>query len=690
MNAVATPPTSEELLKSKKPIEPSQSVDTLFQKALSLHQSGQWDEAEDLYKKILNLEPQHFDATHLTGLLAYQKKDFNRGVEWMSKAIALEPRNAGPYSNLGILYKDWEQYDLALQFQSKAIELDPHFHQALYNRANLYKTLGKKDLALKDYTRSIELHPTYLDALVNRGSIQLENKNFDAALRDFDQAILAHPEAANAHFSRGVLFTKIQRFELALPNYRKALKLDPTIDYLLGEKIYSQLFSCDWSDLNEHIALLSQLLGDHQKVSPPLIVSAVIDSPGLQKIAAEIWTEESCPPATTLEPLDISWASDPSEHKKIRIAYISSDFQSHPVSILLARLFELHDPSRFEIIAFDSTQLRQQNDPLRDRIVKSFDQFFEIRELSDEKAAQLIRDQHIDVAFDLGGHTLNARLGILAHRVAPVQISYVGYLGTLGAPYIDYILADETLIPEKTQAEYKEKIIYLPCYQVNDPLRKVASKVFSRQALGLPETGFVYCCFNNNYKITPEVFHSWMRILDRVPGSSLLLLEDNAKAKENLMKTAASLGVNAQRLVFGQRMEASEYLARYKSADLFLDTHPYNAGTTASDALWVGLPVITRIGKSFASRMAASALMGVGLEELITQTPEDYEDLAIKLGTNAAFYQSIQDKLKRQKDQAPLFNTEKFTRHLETALEQVVHHARAGLSPQTLRPNPSC
>ena len=699
MNTIATPSLpikNHEIVKevqSSKAVEMNPAntqmemgdcVDALFAAALKLHQANEFDAASALYQRILDIDPKHFDATHLTGLLAYQQKNYDLGILWMTKAIEMNPINAGPYSNMGILYKDLEQYDLSLKYQSKALELDPYFYQAFYNRGNVYKILKQAELAIQDYTRSIVVNPHYVDAFVNRGIVHLDNKDFTAAMKDFEHAIGLNPQAANAHFNLGSLFTKIQRFDLALPRYRQAMALKPDIDFLLGEKIYSQLFSCDWSDLEEHSNLLASSLASNTKASAPLIVSAVLDSPQLQKTAAEIWTHQSYPENHVLGPIT-SHQRTGSQNGKIRIAYISSDFQNHPVCILLAQLFELHDRSRFEIFAFDSTKVKDPADSVRARIQKSFDHFIDIQHLSDEEAAKSIRKHHIDVAIDLGGHTLNSRMGILAHRVANVQISYIGYLGTLGASYIDYILADDTLIPEKTQKDYTEKIIYLPCYQVNDSNRKVSAKLFSREELGLPTEGFVYCCFNNNYKITPQVFESWMRILQSVPGSSLLILEDNAKAKENLLLSTARLGVDPSRLVFGQRLEASEYLARYKSADLFLDTHPYNAGTTASDALWVGLPVITRLGESFASRMAASALKGVGLEALITHTPHEYEQLAIALGLNSGRYKAIRDQLAINTKKAKLFDAREFTLNLEQAFENVVNHARAGHPPQTLR-----
>ena len=665
---------------------PATQVQPLFDQAVTLHRHGQFDQAKALYEQILQLEPRHFDATHLLGLMACQQKDHATGLPLIHQAIAINPQNAGPHSNLGVIYKELKQFDEALKFQSKAIELDPGFSKAYFNRGNLYKALKQQDLAIQDYHKALELNPQDAEALVNRALVYFDLKNYSTAEKDLDRAIAINPQLGDALFNRGLLMTRLLRFDQALISYRQTLVLTPNFDFLLGEKLYSQLFCCDWSDFDEHAELVKTRLAQHQKVSAPLIASGVLDSPVHQQIAAQIWAEQTYPANQALGPLLNPSLGDVQSgtHRKIRIGYVSADFHDHPVSILLAELFELHDKTRFELIAFDSTQEKSnKKDTLRERIKSAFDEFISIKDLDDKTAAALMRAKHLDVVIDLGGHTLNSRLGTLAYRVAPVQLSYVGYLGTLGAPYIDYILADDTLIPEKNQPYYTEQLLYLPCYQVNDRKREISSRVFKREELGLPETGFVYCCFNNNYKITPSTFAAWMTILKSVPGSVLWLLADNPTAQTNLSNNAALHGVDPLRLIFGGRLEASEYLARYKTADLFLDTWPYNAGTTATDALLVGLPVLTRMGESFASRMASSVLMGLDLPELITGSIEAYQQRAIELALNPVPYQVLRDKVSNNRIKSQLFNPVAFTTHLEDGLIHALKHAQSGQGPKT-------
>ena len=677
---------------------PAIQVQHLFEQAVKLHQHQCFAEAKDLYEQILRVDPKHFDATHLMGLMACQQKNHEVGLPLIHQAIAIDPRNAGPYSNLGVIYKELQQLDQALMYQSKAIELDPGFSKAYYNRGNLHKELQHHEEAVKDYSKALLLNPKDAEAHVNRGLLYFQTNNYPLALKDLDQAIALNPQSADAHFNRGLVMTRLLKFDQALVSYRNALNLKAHFDFLLGEKLYSQMFCCDWAEFEEHAQLLETGLDQRQKVSPPLIACGVLDSPKAQQIAAEIWVEQTYPVNHDLGPLQITMDPDHSGEKptislstaspkkrKIKIGYVSADFHEHPVSILLAELFELHDKTRFEIVAFDSTQEKPNiKDLLRERIKGAFDSFISIKDLDDKSAANLIRQQGLDVIIDLGGHTLNSRLGVLAYRVAPVQLSYVGYLGTLGATYVDYLLADETLIPQEFEHLYTEKLLYLPCYQVNDRKRVVSKRVFTRQELGLPETGFVYCCFNNNYKISPSTFASWMNILKAVPGSVLWLLADNLTAPINLQKSAAQLGVDPKRLIFGGRLEASEYLARYKTADLFLDTWPYNAGTTATDALLVGLPVLTKQGQSFAARMASSVLTAMGLPELITTSVEEYQRLAIELGLNSQAYLELRQKVMGMHSHSLLFNPVQFTKSLEEGLTQALALAHSGQAPKNL------
>ncbi len=351
---------------------------------------------------------------------------------------------------------------------------------------------------------------------------------------------------------------------------------------------------------------------------------------------------------------------------KIKIAYISADFKNHPISFLTAELFEVHDRDRFEIIG---VSVSASNDEMQQRVSKAFDHFLELHGRSDDEIVSLLRGLNIDIAIDLGGYTQDSRFGVFARRVAPIQMSYLGFLGTTGSDCIDYIIADSEIIPEASQKFYTEKIAYLPSYQVNDRKRKASDRIFTRSEFGIPENAFVYCCFNNNYKLMPEVFASWMNILERVENSVLLLYAENDAVRENLKKEAVKKGVDPGRLFFGERLSQIDYLARFKIADLFLDTAPYNAGTTASDALWMGVPVLTRQGETFACRVASSILRAIDLPELITHSVGEYEALACELGQNPEKMSLLKSKLMTNKATKALFDTPRFTRNLERLFE---------------------
>jgi predicted O-linked N-acetylglucosamine transferase (SPINDLY family) len=366
-------------------------------------------------------------------------------------------------------------------------------------------------------------------------------------------------------------------------------------------------------------------------------------------------------------------------HGKIRVGYFSADFREHPVASLLAELIETHDRSRFEVIAFSFGP--EAPDEMRKRLARAFDRFLDVQGKSNLEIASLARSLSLDIAVDLGGYTHGNRANMFALRAAPLQVSYIGYLGTMGAGYMDYLIADPTIISPADQRHYSEKILYLPSYQANDSKRRIADHVFTRKELDLPGTGFVFCCFNTTYKITPATFAGWMRISTSVEGSVLLLYADTAAVVSNLRNEARRSGVDADRLVFGKRLPIPEYRARYRAADLFLDTLPYNAGTTASDALWTGLPVLTCVGKTFAGRVAASLLQAIQVPDLITYTQERYEELAIELATHPQRLVEIKKRLADNRLTKPLFDTSLFTKHLEAGYTSIHARYQANLPP---------
>ncbi len=404
--------------------------------------------------------------------------------------------------------------------------------------------------------------------------------------------------------------------------------------------------------------------------------------PATHRRAAEIRVRERFPAA----PVPAAFATR-TRRERIRVGYFSADFFEHATSRLMVDLFERHDRSRFEFTAFSFGP--DTGDALQRRVAAAFERYLDVRGTADDEVARRARELGLDIAVDLKGLTQDCRPGIFASRAAPVQASFVGYPGTMGADFIDYVIADATLVPPGAEADYVEKIAYLPdSYQPNDSTCPFPEGAFPREELGLPAAGFVFCCFNDNYKILPAVFACWMRVLGRVEGSVLWLLEDNETAARNLRAEAARAGLDPGRLVFAPRRPLQEHLRRHLSAGLFLDTAPYNAHTTASDALWAGLPVLTCPGETFASRVAASLLTAVGLPELIARTPQEYEDLAVALATDPGRLAALRSRLEAGRRTAPLFDTPRFARHLEALYEAMHEQHLAGLAPDHLRVAP--
>ena len=431
----------------------------------------------------------------------------------------------------------------------------------------------------------------------------------------------------------------------------------------------------DWSDLQNKLEQLEASVSEELMVSEPFPVIGLVDKSELQLKATKIYINEKHPAHGDSD----LFKSRPAG-VKIRIGYYSADFHSHATSFLMAELFEEHDSLAFELYGFSFGPDTQ--DEMRSRIASGFDYFFDVTKKSNREVAQMSRDLGIDIAVDLKGITENCRVGIFAEQCAPIQVNYLGYPGTLAAPYYDYIVADKTLIPQESQQYYTEKIIYLPhSYQVNDSKRKISQKLFTRQELGLPESGFVFCCFNSNYKILPATFDVWMRILKAVNGSVLWLLQDNPTATKNLRKEAETRGVDSSRLVFAPRMKLEEHLARHRLADLFIDTLPCNAHTTASDALWAGLPILTQIGQSFPARVAASLLNAMDLSELATKTSEEYESKAVDLANDTAKLAQMKKKLEQNRRTSPLFDGQLFARHIEAAYVEIHLRHLSGKKP---------
>jgi len=641
-------------------------------KGIALNNLNLYRESINAYNEAIKLTPSFHEAWSNKSVPLNKLKRFLEASEACDKALSLKPDYAEGWTNKGVTLHELKRYDEAITHYDKALSLKPDYAEGWTNKGVTLHELKRYDEAITHYDKALSLRPDYHEAWSNKGVTLHELKRYDEAIAHCDKALSLRPDYAEAWSNKGVTLHELKRYDEAITHYDKALSLKPFIDWVSGYLLQAKMKICSWSGLVESLEDISKKVEANEKVAHPFPLLALNDDTFLHKKSSDIYIQSRYPFNPVLEPI----LKRP-QSQKIRVGYFSADFRNHPVSLLTAELYELHDKNKFEIFAF-SFGLDDKS-PMRLRLSQAFNQFIDVSDMSDSGIAELSRSLQIDIAVDLGGHTQESRTGIFSYRAAPIQTSYIGYLGTMGAEYYDYLLADKTIIPDGLQKFYSEKIAYLPSYQVNDRKRTISERQFTRGELGLPETGFVFCCFNNNYKILPSTFDSWMRILNAVEGSVLFLYADNEWAKANLIDEASLRGVDSARLVFGGRIPTEEYLARYRVCDLFLDTFPYNAGTTASDALWVGLPVLTLMGESFASRVAASLLNAIGLPDLITKTQEEYEALAIELAKNSQGHADIKSKLANNRLTAPLFDTPLFAKNIEAAYIRMYEEYQVGL-----------
>ncbi len=644
--------------------------------AKALADSGNDKDALEHHKKAVTLDPNNPGGWINFGLSMYNLDRFEEAITHYNQALTLNPDYVEGWINKGVALNELKRFDEALAHYDKALSLRPDYAEAWSNMGNTLKELKRYDEALAHYDKALSLKSDFVKAWSNKGIALNELKRFDEALAHYDKALSLQPDYAEAWFNIGGTLNELKRYDEAIAHFDRALELKPDIDWGNGVLLHAKMKICSWSDFQDSLEIFSKRVMENDRFVSPFTLLSLVDDALLHKKSSEIYVQSKYRFNTFLGSIPKL-----SANQKIRIGYFSADFHNHATGYLMAELFELHDKNKFELVGFSFGPIA--NDDMRQRLKKSFDHFIEVNNKSDMEIAQLSRALNIDIAIDLKGFTQDLRTGIFAHRVAPIQVNYLGYPGTMGADYMDYIIADKTIIPVESQSYYSEKVVYLPdTYQVNDRKRLISEKQFTRQELGLPKTGFVFCCFNNNYKILPSTFEGWMRILKSVDGSVLWLFKDNNWVVENLRKEAQKQGIDGQRLVFADRLPLSEHLARHRQADLFLDTLPYNAHTTTSDALWTGLPVLTQMGQSFASRVAASLLSAIGLPELITSTQEEYEALAIELAMNPKKLSDIQLKLVNNRLTAPLFDTPLFTRNLEAAYIEMMERYHADLEPE--------
>ena len=647
-----------------------------------LQTGGDLEAAKACYRRVLELNADAPEALNNLGVIAKGEGRNDEAMRCYERALALRPAYPEARYNLGNALKSIGRYAEAAACYEEAIRRDPAYADAYTNLGNVRKEAGRFDEALALYGNALALKPRSAEALHNVGIILRERRQLDAAAEHFRKAIAADPNFAEAYAKLGNVLQDRNELAEAAALYREALARGPALARVRYALAHALQMMCDWKQLPELGAQLrASLGGDPDDPIDPFALVCLPSTLEEQQRCAMRWTARFFAPVAALHE-GPALALERAQKEKLRIGYLSGDFRAHVVGVLVPELFERHDRGGFEVFAY--AYGADDGSPQRARIARAVDHFIDVDTLSFDAAARRIHADGIDILVDLTGHTRGTRSQILALRPAPVQVSYLGYPGTLGGA-ADYIVADRFILPPASAGFFSEKPAWLPhSYQVNDRTRAIGAPA-SRAAHGLPEDGFVFCCFNQSFKILPEVFGAWMRILQQTPRSVLWLGAANRWAEENLRREAGAHGVDPARLVFARRLKAnSDHLARLRLADLFLDTLPYNAHATASDALWVGLPVLTCAGETFAGRVAGSLLRAAGLPELVTASLAEYESLALALARDRERLARIRAQLAANRDSCALFDTPRFVAGLEAAYRAMWARFAAGLAPEAI------
>lgn len=691
--------------------------DALNNRAMTLQRMGRLEEALAGYDDALAVAPDYLQALNNRGVLLKDMRRFAEALSSLDRILALRPKDAMALNNRGIVFKELERFDAALADYDGALAVRPDYAEAHNNRGNVLNELGRLDEAVASYDRALAIRPDYVDALTHRGNVLTALKRHAEALACHDKALELRPDFAEALHNRGCTLEQLHRYADALANYDRALAIRPTYADALVSRgrallhlrrlaeagaSYAQALACDpahrfavngladcavalcdWQLHDRLAADVRRHVVDGGSSVTPFVMLFYSDDPALQLACARRYIGERIRVAPP--PL---WRGERWRNDRIRLAYVSADFRQHPVASLTAELLERHDRSRFEVIGVSLGP--DDGSAMRARLIRAFDRFHDVRAMSDRDVARLLHDLRTDIVVDLAGYTLDCRPEIFACRPAPIAVGYLGFPATTGADFIDYILADKIIVPFDQQAAFSEKIVHLPdSFQPNESQCVIADAPTRRDA-GLPDTGFVFCCFNNHTKLAAPVFDAWMRLLGAVDGSVLWLSQAPAEAAANLRRAAAVRGIDSDRLIFAPRtVRIEDHFARHRLADLFLDTLPYNAHATASDALRAGLPVLTCLGRALAGRVAASLLEAAGLPELVTHDLAEYESLALRLAGDAPLLAGYRARLERNRLTCALFDGNRFRRHIEAAYVTMWEAWQRGDAPRGFSVVPS-
>jgi len=663
-----------------------QYAETLTNRSNILLKLKRPQEALAGYHAALRIKPNLLEALVGSTNALRQLKRFDEALENCDKAILIKPDSVEALNNRGAVLSALRRFDEARACYDKALAMRPNSASVLVNRGSTLLALKQPQEALANLEKALSIEPNDPEALSNRGIALSQLRRFDEALASYAKSLAIDPGLVEALSNRGHTLRDMHRPYEALASYEEVLAIDPNYGKALAtlsDAANAALNLCDWPRAEKFGKEIKLRVAKYGLIVAPLVTLFYDWDPKSQAKCAEAYIREM---VAAPQPI---WNGTIRRHGKIRIAYMSSDFRPHPITSVVAELFELHDRSRFEILGISLGE--EDGSEMKARIAQSVDRFVDVHSLSDRSAAELLHKLEVDILVDLNGHTRGARPEILSHRAVPVQVNYMGYPGTLGADFIDYIIADGTVLPLDLQPFYREKIVHLPdTFWVCDTKRTIG-KVPSRVEARLPARGFVFCCFNNNRKITREMFDVWMQLLVAVPDSVLWLKKSSDAAVANLQREAEARQVSASRLVFAEDVPTDVHLARHGLADLFLDTLPYNAHATACDALWAGLPVITSLGQSFPGRVAASQLRAAGLPELVTRNLEEYEALALRLAQDPPLLASYKARLSRRPLTAALFDSDLFRQNIEAAYLQMWAIAQRGEAARgfTVKINPN-
>jgi len=666
-------------------------AEAYYHQGTALQRQGRLDEAIAFYRQALGINPNFASAHYHLGTALQSQGRLDEAVACYRQALPLDPNFAEAHSNLGSALESQGRFDEAAASYRQALRLNPNFAEAHNNLGSVLQNQGRLEEAVACYRQALQLNAHYAEAHNNLGSLLQSQGRLAEAVACHRRALELKPDFTAAYTNLAIALKEQGQTVEAIACFRQALQLEPASPAILGELTHQLQQVCLWSDLGELSqrvieAVATDGRGGRAPALAPFLFLALptATTANQQHQCARQWVEQRlktvrsskskvqsasevrCPMSNVKSTSsDFGLRTSDFGHS-ITVGYLSADFHEHATAYLIAELIEKHQRQRFAVFGYSVGP--EDSGPMRRRLVKAFDRFVDLKDVSFEAAARRIEADGVDILVDLKGFTGQARTQILALRPAPLQVNYLGYPGTMAAPFIDYILVDDFVVPPDQQPFFTEKLVHLPgCYQVNDSTRQIAAHTPSRAECGLPEVGFVFCCFNKSYKITPEVFEVWMRLLKNIPGSVLWLLEANRFAPANLRREAQARRVMAQRLVFAPRLPLAEHLARHRLADLFLDTWPVNAHTTASDALWAGCPVLTMAGQAFPSRVAGSLLHALGLPELITTSLQEYKEMSLRLARNADLLNDLRARLQANRKTSRLFDGGHFARNLEKA-----------------------